>query len=87
VTRRATGVEAKVIDNGRGFDVEATLVRAAQRGRLGLVGVHERVRLLGGHCRIESRSGGPTVVSVMLPPWEPLALEAGDHGSVAVGGA
>jgi signal transduction histidine kinase len=85
VCRSATGVEAKVVDNGRGFDVEATLMRAAQRGRLGLVGVHERVRLLGGHCRIESRSGGPTVVSVMLPPWEPLAVEASDNGSVAAG--
>jgi signal transduction histidine kinase len=69
----ATGVEARVIDDGRGFDVEKTLVSAARRGRLGLAGVHERARLLGGQCRIESRPGGPTVICVVLPRWQPLS--------------
>ena len=72
----ASGVEAQVTDNGRGFDPESTLIRAAREGRLGLVAIHERVRLLGGQCRIDSRSGGPTVVSVALERWEPLAQEA-----------
>jgi two-component system sensor histidine kinase UhpB len=66
------GVEAQVTDNGCGFDLEATLMRAARRGRLGLVAMHERVRLLGGQCRIDSRPGGPTAVSVALERWEPL---------------
>jgi signal transduction histidine kinase len=66
------GVEAQVTDNGCGFDLETTLVCAARRGRLGLVAMHERVRLLGGQCRIDSRPGGPTVVSVALERWEPL---------------
>jgi signal transduction histidine kinase len=66
------GVEAQVVDNGCGFDLEATLIRAARRGRLGLVAMHERVRLLGGQCRIDSRPGGPTTVSVVLERWEPL---------------
>ena len=69
----ATGVEAQVTDNGCGFDPEQTLIRAAQAGRLGLVAMHERVRLLGGRCRIDSQPGGPTVVSVALERWEPLA--------------
>jgi signal transduction histidine kinase len=75
VSVNAQGVEAQVTDNGRGFDLEATLIRAARRGRLGLVAMHERVRLLGGQCRIDSRPGGPTVVSVALERWEPLARE------------
>jgi signal transduction histidine kinase len=62
------GVEATVTDDGRGFDPETTLVQAARQGHLGLVGMHERVRLLGGNTRIESRQGGPTVISVRLPP-------------------
>jgi signal transduction histidine kinase len=70
------GVEAQITDNGCGFDLEATLIRAAQRGRLGLIAIHERVRLLGGQCRIDSRPGGPTVVSVALERWEPLIEEA-----------
>jgi signal transduction histidine kinase len=66
------GVSVKVVDDGRGFDVEAALLRAARRGRMGLAGMHERVRLLGGHCVVDSRPGGPTSVSLSLPRWEPL---------------
>jgi signal transduction histidine kinase len=76
VSVNAEGVEAQIADNGRGFDLEATLIRAARKGRLGLVAMHERVRLLGGQCRIDSRPGGPTVVSVALKRWEPLAQDA-----------
>jgi signal transduction histidine kinase len=76
VSANLEGVELQVIDNGRGFDLEPTLIRAARDGRLGLVAMHERVRLLGGQCRIDSRPGGPTVVSVALERWEPLAGEA-----------
>jgi signal transduction histidine kinase len=72
VSVNAEAVEALIADNGRGFDLEATLIRAAAKGRLGLVAMHERVRLLGGQCRIDSRPGGPTVVSVTLERWEPL---------------
>ena len=75
VSANSEGVEAQVTDNGHGFDLESTLIRAGREGRLGLVAMHERARLLGGQCRIESRPGGPTVVSVSLERWEPL-LEA-----------
>jgi signal transduction histidine kinase len=63
------GVQASVTDDGCGFDPDAALVRAARGGRLGLVGMHERVRLLGGQTSIDSRPGGPTTVSVMLMPY------------------
>jgi signal transduction histidine kinase len=66
------GVTAQVTDDGRGFDVEKVLVSAASRGRIGLAGMHERVRLLGGACRLESRLGGPTTISITLPRWQPL---------------
>ncbi|HLJ04006.1 MAG TPA: ATP-binding protein, partial [Solirubrobacteraceae bacterium] len=61
------GVEATVTDDGQGFDPERTLVRAAREGHLGLVGMHERVRMLGGATKIDSCPGGPTVISVTLP--------------------
>lgn len=63
------GLEAQVIDDGRGFEPETTLLKAAREGHLGLVGMHERVRMLGGRTRIDSRPGGPTVISVSLPAW------------------
>jgi signal transduction histidine kinase len=66
----ADGVGARVRDNGRGFDVEAALLEAARRGRIGLAGIYERVRLLDGECVVESRPGGPTTVSLKLPRWE-----------------
>jgi signal transduction histidine kinase len=66
------GVHAKVADDGRGFELEPTLMRAAREGRIGLLAMNERVRLLGGKCRIDSRSGGPTTVSIALRRWLPL---------------
>ena len=64
------GIRAQVSDDGRGFDPETTVAEAARAGRLGLVGMHERVRMLGGQTRIDSQSGGPTVVSAVLPRWD-----------------
>jgi signal transduction histidine kinase len=73
VTANRSCVELQVTDDGVGFDVTSTLQRAAQRGRLGLVGSSERVRLLGGAFDIRSRVGGPTTVALTLPRWQPLA--------------
>jgi nitrate/nitrite-specific signal transduction histidine kinase len=57
--------------DGRGFDPETALVHAARSGHLGLVGMYERVRMLGGVTAIDSRPGGPTVISVSLPAHRP----------------
>jgi signal transduction histidine kinase len=77
VASRPSGIAAEITDNGRGFDVEQTLVRAARGGRLGLVGMSERARLLGGRFDVRSRLGGPTTVSVVLPAWRPAASLSG----------
>jgi signal transduction histidine kinase len=63
------GVRVEITDDGGGFDPEPARAQAARAGRLGLVGMRERVRMLGGSTRIESRPGGPTVISASLPPW------------------
>jgi signal transduction histidine kinase len=75
VTGGRSSVEVQIEDDGDGFEVTRTLQAAAQRGRLGLVGSSERVRLLGGSFDIRSRPGGPTTVSVTLPRWQPLVAE------------
>jgi signal transduction histidine kinase len=64
-------LRAEVTDDGGGFEVERTLVEAARGGRLGLVGMSERVRLLDGRLDVESRPGGPTRVVAAIPRWRP----------------
>jgi signal transduction histidine kinase len=69
-------VEATIEDNGRGFRVEQALTDAARRGRMGLLGMMERVRLLGGSCDISSNPGVGTTVSVTIARWVAPAAEA-----------
>jgi len=70
------GVTAQVTDNGCGFDVASALPSAARKGRLGLVGMSERMRLLGGRLEVESRAGGPTTIEAYLERWSPPATAA-----------
>lgn len=81
VTADNAHIAGEVVDNGCGFDVEATLLCAARDGHLGLVGIHERARLLGGHSRIDSQPGGPTVLSIVLPRWQPVAGARPTHAA------
>jgi signal transduction histidine kinase len=64
-------VVASVTDDGNGFDVAEAEQRARDRDRLGLLGMAERARLLGGRLDVTSAHGGPTTVSVWLPAWQP----------------
>lgn len=52
----------EVRDFGCGFDVEST-----RKKGFGLMGMIERVRLLGGECLIESESDVGTTISVRSP--------------------
>jgi signal transduction histidine kinase len=58
-----------VSDDGCGFDVAV----AKRSGRLGLTGVIERVRLLGGDIDIQSSPGCGTQVRATLPRWSRAA--------------
>jgi signal transduction histidine kinase len=64
---RRSAIEVRVVDDGQGFEVGRALARAAQRGRLGIVGIGERVRMLGGSFEIDSAPGGPTMLTFALP--------------------
>ena len=72
VRARRSAIELQIVDDGIGFEVERALAKAAQRGRLGLVGIGERVRMVGGTFELESTPGGPTTMKLTLPRWEPL---------------
>lgn len=76
VAGRPMSIELQVLDNGIGFDVEKALVHAARDGRLGLIGLHQRARLLGGSSSIDSSPGQPTAISATLPRWHPVVPES-----------
>jgi two-component system sensor histidine kinase DegS len=72
IRARRSAIEIQISDDGMGFEVERALAKAAQRGRLGLVGIAERVRMAGGTFELQSVPGGPTNLKLTLPRWEPL---------------
>jgi len=63
----------EIQDFGRGFDVQAS-----RGNRLGLLGMTERVRLLGGECSIESRPDAGTRITARVP-LQPPATSTNRH--------
>jgi PAS domain S-box-containing protein len=58
------GVGLSVMDDGKGFDAEEK--SGGQKG-LGLISMHERLRLLNGFFRVHSRATGGTKVCAWIP--------------------
>jgi two-component system sensor histidine kinase DegS len=56
-----------VSDNGRGFEVPQRPGDLAKVGKLGLAGMAERARLVGGTLRLESKPGEGTILTVEAP--------------------
>lgn len=55
-------VQLKIQDNGRGFSPPALTGDLTPSGRLGLMGMYERARLLGGTLEVQSELGVGTRV-------------------------
>lgn len=60
-------LEITVTDDGRGFDARAALEAPATGKSLGLLGMQERAKMLGGLMRIDSSAGNGTRVRVHIP--------------------
>jgi len=56
-----------ITDNGVGFHLPESLEDLSRAGKLGLIGMQERMRLLDGRIRIESEPGKGTTVMVEIP--------------------
>jgi PAS domain S-box-containing protein len=56
-----------VKDNGKGFKLPDRVEDLAAVGKLGLAGMQERARLIGGKLTIESESDNGTTLSVEIP--------------------
>jgi len=62
----ADAIQLEIFDNGKAFDVKRTL-RARTRKPLGLIGMRERVEMLGGQFAVESTPGKGTTIRVQIP--------------------
>jgi signal transduction histidine kinase len=60
VQQESNRLSLSIQDDGQGFDV-------GQTKGLGLLGIEERVAMLGGKCEIHSAPGSGTIVAIELP--------------------
>mgnify|MGYP001038819014 CR=1 FL=1 len=60
-------VRLTVEDNGKGFSPPSLIDHPAAGGKLGLIGMHERARLLGGSLAVNSKPGEGTRIVVNVP--------------------
>jgi len=60
-------VVLSISDNGSGFAVPKMLSSFARRGKLGVMGMKERTRLLNGSFKIESEACEGTTITVKIP--------------------
>jgi signal transduction histidine kinase len=62
LTQDGPQVRLEVQDWGTGFDPEKV-----EKGRFGVEGIRQRVRLLGGELKIDSRPGSGTRIEALVP--------------------
>ncbi len=63
--RAGNDLRLRVSDDGRGFTVDPE--RHAAEGHFGVLGMHERLRRLGGTLLIDSQAGAGTLVEARVP--------------------
>ena len=66
IRKLAEGICMKITDNGKSFEVERVL-NARGPKRLGLLGMRERVEMVGGRFTVESVLGSGTTIKALIP--------------------
>ncbi len=64
---KANQLEARIEDNGCGFDLKQVMGSQSSGGGLGLLGMKERMSLIGGSLSIVSKTGTGTCVTAVVP--------------------
>jgi PAS domain S-box-containing protein len=67
IDRRDGTLTLTVEDDGKGFDAANGGDNGRERGGLGLVGMRERIELIGGEFEIETAAGAGTTVFARIP--------------------
>jgi len=60
-------IRLTVKDDGEGFEMPKTVGELSRIGKLGLAGMQERAKLLGGSLKVESEPGKGTTVTIEAP--------------------
>ncbi|HXV43332.1 MAG TPA: ATP-binding protein, partial [Anaerolineae bacterium] len=56
-----------IADNGRGIATNFNLAALSANGHYGLLGISERIALLGGRLKLQNRPGGGLLLEVEIP--------------------
>ena len=72
--RLERSIELRVTDNGKGFRSQAIEAETPAGGGLGLMGIRERARAMGGTADVQFAPGAGTSIVVTVP------LDGRDHG-------
>jgi signal transduction histidine kinase len=75
IRKHKGGILMEVADNGQGFAVE-DYTHSDKHNRLGLLGMKERVEMVGGSFCVVSSPGKPTKVRVEMPADRPVNKKA-----------
>jgi signal transduction histidine kinase len=70
LTLRRTHTASLVVhmfDNGQGLDAPINLAFLSEQKHFGLVGISERVSLLGGSLQVSSPAGGGVDIQIEIP--------------------
>ena len=65
IQKIAAGVSLEIHDNGKSFEVES-VVKARGQKRLGLLGMRERVEMVGGRFGVKSTPGKGTTITAVI---------------------
>lgn len=74
IRQLADGIRMRIQDDGRSFSVQKTLL-AGGRKRLGLLGMRERLEMVGGQFAIRSAPGKGTLIVARIPFKKPPPLK------------
>ena len=78
----ADALQLTVTDDGQGFSTEAVLGSGqTQRHAWGLLGMQERVALVGGSCRVLSQPGLGTTIEARIPLVSQGVTDVQDHST------
>ena len=66
IEKRKDGISMKIVDDGKSFQVQRVLLARGGK-RLGLLGMRERLEMVGGRFEVESAPGKGTTIKAFVP--------------------
>jgi len=81
--QRDSTIYASIIDNGKGFDLHKVLHPESPERGFGIIGMQERISLLGGKIDIQSRPGFGTQIHIEVPNQKGIGGDEKDTGSIS----